>query len=47
MSTQAAAKSQDVDITKIPPNQLVQLSKAIEGEVESLTGSYSQLMQAV
>lgn len=36
----------DVDITKVTPQQLVQLSKSIEQEVEVLTQSYSQLVSA-
>lgn len=40
----SAAKSGtpvDVDITKVTPQQLVQLSKSIEQEIEVLTQSYS------
>ena len=37
----------DVDITKVTPQQLIQLSKSIEQEVEVLTQSYSQLVSAV
>ena len=29
--------SQDIDITKLTPQQLVQLSKAFEQEIETLT----------
>jgi prefoldin alpha subunit len=36
----------DVDITKVTPQQLVQLSKSIEQEIEVLTQSYSQLVSA-
>ena len=36
----------DVDITKVTPQQLVQLSKSIEQEFELLTQSYSQLVSA-
>jgi prefoldin alpha subunit len=36
----------DVDITKVTPQQLVQLSKSIEQEIELLTQSYSQLVSA-
>ena len=35
-----ANANQDVDITKIPPNQLTELAKAIEEEVKQLTGHY-------
>ncbi len=38
---------QEIDITKITPQQLVQLSKAFEQEIETLAASYSQLQTAV
>jgi len=37
----------DVDITKVTPQQLVQLSKSIEQEIDVLTQSYTQLLTAV
>ena len=37
----------DVDVTKITPQQLVQLSKSFEQEIDVLTQSYSQLVSAV
>jgi prefoldin alpha subunit len=36
----------DVDITKVTPQQLAQLSKSIEQEIDVLTQSYSQLVSA-
>ena len=41
-----AKANQDVDITKIPPQQLVELAKAIEEEVKQLSMHYQQLMTA-
>ena len=41
-----AKANQDVDITKIPPQQLTELAKAIEEEVRQLTVHYQQLHQA-
>ena len=41
------ATQQDIDITKVTPQQLVQLSKAFEEEIQSLAASYNQLNQAV
>ena len=41
-----AKANQDVDITKIPPNQLTELAKAIEEEVRQLTVHYQQLVAA-
>ena len=35
-----AKANQDVDITKIPPQQLVELAKAIEEEVKQLSMHY-------
>ena len=39
MSSLAMA-NQEVDISKIPPSQLVELKKAIESEVQQLTTHY-------
>ena len=41
-----AKADQEVDITKISPQQLQELNKAIEGEVKVLTQSYQQLYAA-
>ena len=41
-----AKANQEVDITKIPPQQLVELKKAIEAEVQQLTMHYQQLIEA-
>lgn len=41
-----SGKPADVDITKVTPQQLVQLSKSIEQEIDLLTQSYSQLVSA-
>ena len=41
-----AKANQDVDITKVPPQQLVELAKAIEEEVRQLTNHYQQLVAA-
>ena len=41
-----AKANQDVDITKVPPQQLVELSKAIESEITQLTNHYQQLVAA-
>ena len=41
-----AKANQEVDITKIPPSQLVELKKAIEAEVQQLTMHYQQLFAA-
>ena len=30
----------DIDITKVPPQQLIQLQKAFETEIDQLTTSY-------
>ena len=38
--------NQEVDITKIPPQQLVELKKAIENEVQQLGIHYQQLLEA-
>ena len=46
MSANKGGQPVDVDITKVTPQQLVQLSKSIEQEVEVLTQSYSQLVSA-
>ena len=35
-----AKANREVDITKIPPSQLVELKKAIEAEVQQLTQHY-------
>jgi len=43
----AAKGPQDVDITKVTPQQLIQLSKAFESEIDTLTTSYQQLSTAV
>ena len=40
MSSVLAKANQEVDITKIPPSQLVELKKAIESEVQQLTNHY-------
>ena len=42
-----AKANQEVDITKIPPSQLVELKKAIEAETQQLTVHYQQLFAAV
>ena len=42
-----AQANQEVDITKIPPQQLVELKKAIEAEVQQLTMHYQQLIAAI
>lgn len=42
-----AKANQEVDITKVPPNQLQELGKAIEEEVRQLSVHYSQLVGAV
>jgi hypothetical protein len=36
-----AKANQEVDITKVPPNQLQELGKAIEEEVRQLSVHYS------
>ncbi len=36
----AAKGPQEVDITKVTPQQLQQLSKAFESEIDTLSGSY-------
>ena len=41
-----AKANQEVDITKIPPQQLVELKKAIEAEVQQLSVHYQQLLEA-
>ena len=41
-----AKANQEVDITKIPPSQIVELKKAIEAETQQLTMHYQQLLQA-
>ena len=46
MSVLAKAEQQ-VDITKIPPQQLQELGKAIEEEVRQLSTHYSQLVGAI
>lgn len=47
MATKSAPGQQDVDITKVTPQQLVSLTKAIEQEIGTLTASYQQLQAAV
>ena len=42
-----ANKNMDIDITKISPQQLVELSKAIEEEIKQLSQSYQGLLAAV
>ena len=42
-----AKANQEVDITKIPPQQLQELGKAIEEEIRQLSVHYSQLIGAV
>ena len=39
--------NQEVDITKVPPNQLQELGKAIEEEVRQLSTHYQQLAGAI
>lgn len=39
--------NQEVDITKIPPQQLKELAQAIEEEVRQLSGHYQQLIAAI
>ncbi|TNV80579.1 hypothetical protein FGO68_gene2987 [Halteria grandinella] len=46
-SSKASGQMADVDITKVTPQQLQQLAKSIEQEIEVLTQSYSQLVSAV
>ena len=46
MSILAKANT-EVDITKVPPQQLQELAKAIEEEVKQLSLHYSQLVGAV
>lgn len=46
MSGKAQNQTTDVDITKVTPQQLTQLAKSIEQEIEVLTQSYSQLVSA-
>lgn len=46
-SSRANGQMADVDITKVTPQQLTQLAKSIEQEIEVLTASYSQLVSAV
>ena len=41
-----AKANQEVDITKVPPQQLMELKKAIENEVQQLGVHYQQLMEA-
>lgn len=36
----AAKGPQEVDITKVTPQQLTQLSKAFESEIDTLSNSY-------
>ncbi|CDW78968.1 prefoldin subunit [Stylonychia lemnae] len=43
----SAAKEQDVDITKVPPQMLVQLQKGYESEIDALTTSLQQLQTAI
>ena len=46
-SKKQAAKTPDIDITKISPQQLVELTKAIEEEIKQLSQSYQGLLSAV
>ena len=46
MASVFAKANQEVDITKIPPSQLVELRKAIESEVQQLNMHYQQLYAA-
>ena len=46
MASVLAKANQEVDITKIPPSQLVELKKAIEAEVQQLTVHYQQIFEA-
>ena len=39
--------NQEVDITKIPPQQLQELGKALEEEVRQLSVHYQQLAEAI
>ena len=41
-----AKANQEVDITKIPPSQLVELRKAIDAEVQQLNLHYQQILAA-
>ena len=41
-----AKANQEVDITKIAPNQLGELSKAIEDEIKQLSNHYQGLVAA-
>ena len=42
-----AKANQEVDITKVPPQQLQELGKAIEEEVKQLSVHYSNLIAAI
>ena len=45
--SQLAKANQEVDITKVPPQQLQELGKAIEEEVKQLSMHYQQLATAI
>ena len=47
MVSVATKAGTDADITKLNPQQLAELGKAIESEVQVLNQSYTQLVQAV
>lgn len=47
MVSVATKAGTDADITKLNPQQLAELGKAIESEVNVLNSSYTQLVQAV
>ena len=38
---------QDVDVTKVPPQMLIQLQKGYESEIDGLTTSLAQLQTAI
>ena len=42
-----SAAPKDVDVTKVPPQQLLQLQRAYEAEIDALTSSNNQLTAAV
>jgi hypothetical protein len=39
----SGAREQDVDVTKVPPQMLIQLQKGYESEIDGLTTSLAQL----
>ena len=47
MVSAASKAGSEVDITKVPPQTLAELGKAIEAEVQGLTQSHQQLLAAI